>query len=228
MAPGCGAAAQLCQMSGALLCCATASRECSVCGSGPTSCAVDPATSVSTSAKGRPDPLPKYHPQGRCPAVDELCLEGCPVPQLLGPTFSFLPCRQKLSGLAVLPWPKSKAVRQGLAGFICSPLFLLPTAPEGRGATFSWEELQWSIPLPHSPPRMSLGSASNILLSKTDAAWRSLGLVSPWEDTSQLGTIWSPSGPTLCSKQGLRSWWGFAVSIDLCHPNFSPLSAQQV
>lgn len=62
--------------------------ECSVCGSAPTSRAVDPATSVSTSAKGRPDPLPKYHPQSPYPAVDEPCLEGCPVPQLLDPTFS--------------------------------------------------------------------------------------------------------------------------------------------
>lgn len=171
----------------------------------PTSRTVDPATSVSTSAKGLPDPLPKYHPWGRRPAVDEPCLEGCPVPQLLGPTFSFLPRRQKLSGPAALPWPKINEARQGLASSIRCLLFLLPTAPEGRGATSSWEGLRWSVPLPCSPPRMSSGSASNILLSKTDAAWRSLGLVSPWEDTSQLGTIWSPSEPTLCSRQGLRS-----------------------
>lgn len=135
----------------------------------------------------------------------------------------FLPRRQKLSGPAALPWPKIKEAREGLAGSIRSLLFLLPTAPEGRGATSSWEGLQWSIPLPHSPPRMSLGSASNIL-SKTDAAWRSQGLVSPWDDTSQLGTIWSPSDPTLCSRQGLRSWWGFAVSMVLCHHNSSPMS----
>lgn len=91
--------------------------------------------------------------------------------------------------------------------------------------------MQWSIPLPCSPPRMSLGSAFIILFSKTDAAWRSLGLFLPWEDTSQLGTIWSPFGLTLCSKQGLRSWWDFTVFMDLCHLNFSPvsqLSAQQV
>lgn len=135
-------------------------------------------------------------------------------------TQPFLPHRQKLSGPAALPWPKCKAVGQGPASSILPLLFLLPTAPEGRGATSSWEGLQWSILLPCSPPMISLWSASNILLSKTDVAWRSLGLVSPWEDTSQLGTIWSPSGPTLCSKQGFRSWCGFAVSMDLCHPNF--------
>lgn len=68
-----------------------------------------------------------------------------------------------------------------------------------------------------------MGTASNILLSKTDAAWRSLGLVSSWEDTSQLGTIWSSSGPTLL-KAGSQELVGFFVSMDLCHPNFSPMS----
>lgn len=42
MLPGCGTAAQLCQMSGALVCCTTVSGECSVCGSGATSRTVDP------------------------------------------------------------------------------------------------------------------------------------------------------------------------------------------
>lgn len=77
------------------------------------------------------------------------------MPQLLGPIFS--PMSAEALGTCCASLAKKQSVP---AGSIRSPLLLLPTAPEGRGATSSWDGLQWSIPLPRSPPGVSLGSAS--------------------------------------------------------------------
>lgn len=76
------------------------------------------------------------------------------MPWPLGPTFSFLPGQQELSGSAVLPWPKSKEARQGPASSIRSPLFLLPPPLQGRDAVSSGKGMQQSVPLPCCPPRL--------------------------------------------------------------------------
>lgn len=64
---------------------------------------------------------------------------GWPCAMAPWPNLLFSPAWQKLWGTAVLPWPKCKDVRQGLAGSIRSSLFLLPPPLEGRVATSSWE-----------------------------------------------------------------------------------------
>lgn len=139
----------------------------------------------------------------------------------LGPTFS--PTSAEALGTCYTSLAKKQSCKMevwpapsALCCF-CFPLLQREKAPPPLGKCCSK-----AYPFPAVAPECPWGLPSNILLSKTDAAWRSLSLISPWEDTSQLGTIWSPSDPTFCSKQGLRSWWGFAVSMDLCHPNFPP------
>lgn len=170
----------------------------------PTSRTVDPATSVSTSAKGLPDPLPKYHPWGRHPAVDEPCLEGCPVPQLLAQPFLFSHVGRSSRDLLRFPgqkstrrdkvWPAPSAIC-----CFCFPLLQREEAPPPLG-----KGCGGASPFPAVPPGCPRGLPPTFFSPRLMLP----GEVLVWfhrEDTSQLGTIWSPSEPTLCSRQGLRS-----------------------
>lgn len=61
--------------------------------------------------------------------------------QLLGPDlFSYV--GRSSWDLLHFPGQKAKLQDGSLASSICSLLFLLPTAPERKGATSSWEVLQ--------------------------------------------------------------------------------------
>lgn len=137
------AAARLCQMFGAAgVCCVMVSGGSAQFSGQVQQAAVDPAASVSASAKGHPGPLPKCHPRGWRPAAMRWqCAVpgGWPCATAPWPSLFFSPAWQKLWGNAVLPWPKCKEVRRGPAGSIRSPLCLLPPPLEGRVATSSWE-----------------------------------------------------------------------------------------
>jgi len=162
--------------------------------------------------------------------------ESCPVPPPRAQ--AFLLGQQKLLGSAVLPWPKSKEAKRGLAGSIHSPLSLLPPPPQGRDADASREGVQQSSSFPAVLP--GLGTTHHRPVTNTGAVWRSLGLVftpgSPVTSHLQPGeprcppawgrgaagdhleTTWrprSPAGPG-GSRLGLS---GFALSKDLCHPS---------
>lgn len=142
------------------------------------------------------------------------------MPRPLGPTFSFLPGWQKLSGSAVLPWPKSKEARRGPAGAVRSPLFLLPPPPEGRDAASSGEAVQRSIPLPRRPPRLGdclrpsfvqdrycmeksgFGFHPGKMLHISPAAWEGVLPRCRAGAGELLGTIWRPSGPAPLLRAG--------------------------